>query len=54
MLSHANEQDGNIRRMDHANQGSNHVTDGVTLGDDEAVKSSARTEGGVEVACLSN
>lgn len=52
MLSDADEQDWDVGGVDETDEGSDHVSDGVTLGDDEAVEGADGAEGGVEVAGL--
>ncbi|KAI6787301.1 hypothetical protein KC361_g9536, partial [Hortaea werneckii] len=41
MLADAQKDDGDARGMDHADEGADHVADGVALGDDEAVEAGA-------------
>jgi hypothetical protein len=38
MLANTNEEDWNVRCVDHADQSANHISDSVTLGDDESIK----------------
>ena len=53
MLAGAEEEDGDAGGVDHADEGADHVADGVALGDEEAVEAAvAGPEGGVEVAGL--
>ena len=52
MLTGAEKDDGDTGGEDHADQCTDHVTDGITFADDEAVQMSASTKGGVEVAGL--
>lgn len=54
MLADANKQDGHVGRMDEADQGTDHVADGVALGDDEAVERAHGAKGCIEVAGLSD
>ncbi len=52
MLADADEQDGNVGGVHEADQGADHVSDRVALGDDKAVERAVRAQGRVEVACL--
>lgn len=54
MLAGAEKHDGNARGVDHADEGADHVADGIGLGDDEAIEGAAGAERGVEVAGLSD
>jgi hypothetical protein len=38
MLPNTNKQHGHVRGVHNADQGSNHVPDGVAFGDDEAIQ----------------
>lgn len=52
VLADADEEDGHVGGVDQADEGADHVADGVALGDDEAVEGADGAEGGVEVARL--
>lgn len=52
VLADADEEDGDVCGVDEADEGADHVADGVALGDDEAVEGADGAEGGVEVAGL--
>ena len=52
MLTGAEKDDGDTGGEDHADQGPDHVTDGITFADDEAVQMAPRTKGGVEMTGL--
>jgi hypothetical protein len=54
MLSNTDEEDRNVRRMYHANQCTDHISNSVTLRNDEAVKRPSTAERSVEVSGLSN
>lgn len=52
VLADADKQDGHVGGVDEADEGADHVADGVALGDDEAVEGADGAKGGVEVARL--
>jgi hypothetical protein len=52
MLPNANKQHRYIRGMHNADQRADHVSDGVTLRDDEAIQRPAGPKSGIEVPGL--
>lgn len=52
MLANADEENGHVGRMHDTNEGSHHVANCIALGNDEPVKVTSRSEGGIEVASL--
>lgn len=54
MLANSHKHHRHVRRVDQTDKGTDHVTDGVALGDDEAVQGAIRAKGRIKVACLGN
>lgn len=52
MLADADKDDGHVGGVDEADEGADHVADGIALGDDEAVEGAVGAKGRVEVAGL--
>jgi len=52
MLSDTDKEDGDVGSVDDADQGADHVSHCVALGDDEAVKGAAGTKCCIEVPRL--
>lgn len=54
MLANSHKHNGHVGRVDQTDKGADHVTDGVALGDDEAVQGAIGAKGRIEVARLGN
>ncbi len=54
MLADADKEDGHVGGVHQADEGADHVADGVALGDDEAVEGADGAKGSVKVARLGN
>ena len=52
MLPDTQEKDWHVGRVHNADQGADHVADGIALGDDKSIQRPAGTECGVEVSRL--
>ena len=54
MLTNSNKKYRDVCRVNKTNKSADHVTNSVTLGDDEAIKCANSTKSSVEIACLSD
>lgn len=54
MLPNSHKHNGHVRRVDQTDKRTDHVADGVALGDDEAVQGAIRAKGCIKVARLGN